>query len=88
MSRLHVVPDELEKAARQFTAASEEGQRIAQKLYEMRAHTIGNWEGNKQQQFLEQLQQCTQALNAYLQGLADASTKLKQTATKFRQADQ
>ncbi|UOY91222.1 WXG100 family type VII secretion target [Ectobacillus sp. JY-23] len=86
-NRIHVVPEELDRIAKQFAAASTECREVANKIKRLGTDSQGKWEGNKHQQFLNQLNQSTAALEHYIEGLQQTQAKLQSTAQRFREAD-
>lgn len=86
--RINLAPDELLHIAAEFTKANQNGQEILNKLKLMIEQSDGQWEGERQKEFLSRINQSMTALSEYLRGLQQTSASLQQTADRFRQADQ
>ena len=86
--RIDLSPEELQQLAVEFNKASQNGQDILAKLKTMIDQSEGQWEGNRQSEFLTRMNDSMTTVSSYLQGLQETGTQLQQTATRFRETDQ
>ncbi|CAI6084308.1 hypothetical protein PAECIP112173_04244 [Paenibacillus sp. JJ-100] len=86
--RIDLSPEELQQLAVEFNKASQNGQDILAKLKTMIDQSEGQWEGNRQREFLTRINDSMTTVSSYLQGLQETGTQLQQTATRFRETDQ
>lgn len=86
--RIHVIPEELERIARDFSTAAEEARNILNQINTLGSNSKEQWEGNKHKKFLEDLPECIKPLNEYIHGLHETSQKIQQTAIQFRNVDE
>lgn len=86
--RIDLSPEELQQLAGEFTKASQNGQDILAQLKTMIDQSEGQWEGERQREFLGRMNDSMTNISHYLRGLQETSTSLQQTATRFRETDQ
>ncbi|SDX19152.1 WXG100 family type VII secretion target [Paenibacillus sp. PDC88] len=86
--RINLYPEELQQISRQFTQASQNGQTVVQQLNKMILESEGQWEGERQREFLQRIQESLTSVRSYLSGLQETGTQLQQTAVRFQNADQ
>ncbi|MBB6020984.1 WXG100 family type VII secretion target [Paenibacillus sp. JGP012] len=86
--RIDLSPEELQQLAVQFNKASQNGQGIINQLKTMIDQSEGQWEGNRQRDFLERMNNSMTTVSSYLRGLSETGTQLQQTAARFRETDQ
>ncbi|GGH69868.1 hypothetical protein GCM10008014_53710 [Paenibacillus silvae] len=86
--RIDLSPEELQQLAVQFNKASQNGQDIVNQLKTMIDQSEGQWEGTRQRDFLERMNNSMTTVSSYLRGLMETGTQLQQTATRFRETDQ
>lgn len=86
--RINLYPEELQQISRQFTQASQNGQSVVQQLNKMILESEGQWEGERQREFLQRIQESLTSVQSYLNGLQETGTQLQQTAVRFHNADQ
>ena len=72
--RIHVIPEELERIARDFSTAAEEARNILNQINTLGSNSKEQWEGNKHKKFSEDLHETSQ--------------KIQQTCTQFRNVDE
>ncbi|MES9741106.1 WXG100 family type VII secretion target [Bacillus sp. BK006] len=86
-NRILVSPDELEKVAKQFKAASDQNQQASTKLSQTVSAMNSQWDGMTSERFFHDFEQSKKQMKQYTQLLEQVSTELKQIAQRFRQAD-
>ncbi|WP_145325876.1 WXG100 family type VII secretion target [Paenibacillus xylanexedens] len=86
--RIDLSPEELQQLAGEFNKASQNGQDILAQLKTMIDQSEGQWEGERQREFLGRMNDSMTNISHYLRGLQETSTSLQQTATRFRETDQ
>ncbi|WP_336764810.1 WXG100 family type VII secretion target [Paenibacillus sp. USHLN196] len=86
--RIDLSPEELQQLAGEFNKASQNGQDILAQLKTMIDQSEGQWEGERQREFLGRMNDSMTNISHYLRGLQETSTSLQQTATRFRDTDQ
>ncbi|MCM3784815.1 WXG100 family type VII secretion target [Neobacillus mesonae] len=86
--RINLRPEELQQLSQQFVQASQNGQSIVQQLNTMINESEGQWEGERQREFLQRIQESLTSVKSYLNGLQETGTQLQQTAARFQEADQ
>lgn len=86
--RIDLSPEELQQLAVEFNKASQNGQDILAQLKTMINQSEGQWEGNRQRDFLTRMNNSMTTVSSYLRGLQETGTQLQHTATRFRETDQ
>lgn len=86
--RINLHPEELQQLSKEFSQASQNGQTIIQQLNTMIHESDGQWEGERQREFYQRIQESLSSVKSYLNGLQETSAQLQQTASRFREADQ
>ncbi|WP_339167316.1 WXG100 family type VII secretion target [Paenibacillus sp. FSL R5-0341] len=86
--RIDLSPEELQQLAGEFNKASQNGQDILAQLKTMIDQSEGQWEGERQREFLGRMNDSMTNIGHYLRGLQETSISLQQTATRFRETDQ
>ncbi|WP_340014518.1 WXG100 family type VII secretion target [Paenibacillus sp. FSL K6-1318] len=86
--RIDLSPEELQQLAGEFNKASQNGQDILAQLKTMIDQSEGQWEGERQREFLGRMNDSMTNISHYLRGLQETGTSLQQTATRFRETDQ
>ncbi|WP_054957444.1 WXG100 family type VII secretion target [Paenibacillus dakarensis] len=86
--RIDLQPDELYRIAGDFIRASQDGQSIIQQLNTIIEQSEGKWEGERQREFYQRIQESLASVKTYLNGLQETSAGLQQTASRFQNADQ
>lgn len=86
--RIDLSPEELQQLAGEFSKASQNGNDILAQLRTMVDQAEGQWEGDRQREFMQRINDSMTSISNYLLGLQETSTSLQQTATRFRETDQ
>ncbi len=86
--RIDLFPEELQQLAGEFNKASQNGHDILTQLKLMIDQSEGQWEGERQREFLGRMNDSMTNISHYLRGLQETSTSLQQTAMRFRETDQ
>ncbi|OPG95069.1 hypothetical protein B2I21_27605 [Chryseobacterium mucoviscidosis] len=86
--RIDLSPEELQQLAGEFNKASQNGHDILAQLKTIIDQSEGQWEGERQREFLQRINGSITSISHYLSGLQETSNSLQQTATRFREVDQ
>ena len=86
--RIELQPDELLGIAGEFNRASQDGQSLIQQLNAIIEQAEGKWEGERQREFQQRIQQSLASVRNYLGGLQETADQLRRTAASFQNADQ
>lgn len=82
--RIDLSPEELQQLAGEFNKASQNGHDILTQLKTMIDQSEGQWEGERQREFLGRMNDSMTNIGHYLRGLQETSTSLQQTAAFSR----
>ncbi|HBU84833.1 MAG TPA: WXG100 family type VII secretion target [Paenibacillus sp.] len=85
---INLSPEELQQLAGEFNKASQNGHDILAQLKTIIDQSEGQWEGERQREFLQRINGSITSMSHYLRGLQETSNSLQQTATRFREVDQ
>lgn len=87
MSELLISPEELHRAAQEFSLGSKESQAIVKRLETATAELENKWAGAAQQVFFKNYKEWRQHMGGFVALLNGISQELHAMAERFEQAD-